>query len=64
MNPSTELIMPNVVLTCLQTDKFKTNCLSVNLLTPLNRETAAKNALIPAVLCRGTATLPDMAAIS
>ncbi len=64
MNPSTELIMPNVVLTCLQTDKFKTNCLSVNLLTPLNRETAAKNALIPAVLCRGTATLPDMATIS
>lgn len=64
MNPSTELIMHNVVLTCLQTDKFKTNCLSVNLLTPLSRETAAKNALIPAVLCRGTATLPDMAAIA
>ncbi len=56
--------MSNVVLTCLQTDKFKTNCLSINLLTPLNRETASKNALIPAVLCRGTATLPDMAAIS
>lgn len=56
--------MSNVVLTCLQTDKFKTNCLSVNLLTPLSRETAAKNALIPAVLCRGTATLPDMAAIA
>lgn len=64
MNSSTELIMPNVVLTCLTTDKFKTNCLSINLLTPLSRETAAKNALIPAVLCRGTATLPDMAAIS
>ena len=64
LNSFTELIMPNVVLTCLQTDKFKTNCLSVNLLTPLNRENAAKNALFPAVLCRGTATLPDMAAIS
>ena len=56
--------MPNVVLTCLQTDKFKTGCLSINLLTPLNRETASKNALIPMVLCRGTATLPDMAAIA
>jgi len=56
--------MPNVVLTCLQTAKFKTGCLSINLLTPLNRETASKNALIPLVLCRGTATLPDMAAIS
>lgn len=64
MNSSTELIMPNVVLTCLQTDKFKTGCLSINLLTPLTRETASKNALIPMVLCRGTATLPDMAAIS
>ena len=51
-------------MTCLQTDKFKTGCLSINLLTPLNRETASKNALIPMVLCRGTATLPDMAAIS
>ena len=64
MNSSTELIMPNVVLTCLQTDKFKTGCLSVNLLTPLSRETASKNALIPMVLARGTATLPDMAAIA
>ncbi len=51
-------------MTCLQTDKFKTGCLSINLLTPLNRETASKNALIPMVLCRGTASLPDMAAIS
>ena len=64
MRASTELILPNVVLTCLTTDKFKTGCLSVNLLTPLDRETASLNALIPAVLCRGTATLPDMAAIS
>lgn len=64
LNSSTELIMPNVVLTCLQTTKFKTGCLSINLLTPLSRETASKNALIPMVLCRGTATLPDMAAIS
>lgn len=64
MNPISELIMPNVVLTCLQTDKFKTGCLSINLLTPLLRETAAKNALVPMVLSRGTASLPDMAAIS
>ena len=64
MNTSTEQIMPNVVLTCLTTTKFKTGCLSVNLLTPLCREAASRNALIPMVLCRGTATLPDMAAIS
>lgn len=64
MNAITETIMPNVVLTCLKTDKFKTGCLSINLLTPLSRETAAMNALIPSVLRRGTATLPDMAEIS
>ena len=64
MNATTELILPDVVLTCLQTEKFKTGCLSVNFLTPLRRETASLNALVPAVLCRGTATLPDMAAIS
>ena len=63
MNSSTELIMPNVVLTCLQTTKFKTGCLSINMLTPLTRESASKNALIPMVLCRGTESLPDMAAI-
>lgn len=59
-----ELIAQDVVLTCLQTDKFKTSCLSVNLLTPLNRESAAKSALTPKVLRRGTVALPDMAAIS
>ena len=64
MRTTTELLLPDVVLTCLQTNKFKTGCLSVNFLTPLRRETASLNALVPAVLCRGTATLPDMAAIS
>ena len=64
MKLTSELIMPNVILTCLETQKFKTGCLSVNLLTELNREAAAKNALIPKVLRRGTKSLPDMAAIS
>lgn len=64
MNAKTEIILPDVVLTCLTTDKFKTGCLSINLLTPLSRETASKNALIPFVLRRGTATAPDMAAIA
>lgn len=60
----TEAVMPNVILTCLKTKKFKTACLSINLLTPLCRETAAMNALIPSVLRRGTATLRDMTEIS
>ena len=57
-------ILPGVELTCLRTDKFKTGLLSVNLLTRLSRETAAKNALIPSVLRRGTTASPDMDALA
>ncbi len=64
MKTTTEIIMDNVVMTCITTDKFKTGCLSVNLLTPLCREAASLNALIPSVLLRGTATLTDMSAIA
>lgn len=57
-------ILPGVFLTCLKTDKFKTGLLSLNLLTRLCRENAAKNALIPSVLRRGTAYYPDMESLS
>ncbi len=57
-------ILPGVMMTCLQTDKFKTGLLSLNLLTRLSRETAAKNALIPSVLRRGTVSCPDMDAMA
>ncbi len=57
-------ILPGVWLTCLRTDKFKTGLLSLHLLTALRRETAARNALLPSVLRRGTAQLPDMEAIA
>ena len=57
-------IMPGVWLTALRTDKFKTGCLSVSLLTQLSRDTASMNALIPYVLRRGTTPCPDMEALS
>ena len=57
-------LAPCVWLTALQTDKFKTGCLSATLLTQLDRETAAENAVLPYVLRRGTASLGDMRAIS
>ena len=47
-------ILPGVWLTALRTDKFKTACLSVNLLTQLRRETAACTAVLPYVLRRGS----------
>ena len=57
-------LAPCVWLTALQTDKFKTGCLSATLLTQLDRETAAENAVMPYVLRRGTSSLNDMRAIS
>ena len=57
-------LMSGVWLTHVRTDKFKTACLSVSLLTQLRRETAAMNALLPQVLRRGTARYGDMEAIS
>lgn len=57
-------ILPNVYLTALKTDKFKTGCMSATLLAPLTRETAAAHASIPYILRRGTASLPDMDALS
>lgn len=57
-------LQPGVRLTAVRTNKFKTSMLSLSLLTPLRADTAAANALLPYVLRRGTATYPDMAAIS
>ena len=57
-------LLPGVFLTTLRTDKFKSDCLSVNLLTPLNRETVSKNALLPRVLLRGSAFHPDMESLA
>ena len=57
-------ILPGVWLTCITTDKFKTGCLSISLLTQLDRETAAQNALIPYVLRRGSRYHTDMQALA
>ena len=57
-------ILPGVWLSYLHSEKFKTACMSLSLLTQLNRETAAMNALSPYVLRRGTTRYHDMEAIS
>ena len=57
-------ILPNVFLTCMQSEKFKTGCVSLSLLRPLRREEVAANALIPSVLLRGCMGYPDMQQIS
>ena len=57
-------LMPGVFLSHLRSDKFKTTCMSVTLLTQLRRETAAMNAVIPFVLHRGTTRYGDMEQLS
>lgn len=57
-------ILPNVYLTALKTDKFKTGCLSATLLAPLTRDTAAAHAALPYILRRGTVSMPDLDALS
>ena len=57
-------LMPGVWLSHLRSDKFKTACMSLTLLTQLQRDTASMNALIPYVLRRGTTRYGDMEALS
>lgn len=56
--------MPGVFATCLRTEKFQTGVLSLHLLTALDRQTAAMNAMLPDVLRRGTVRAPDLAALA
>jgi len=57
-------LLPGVWLSCLQTNKFKSDCLSLSMLTQLDRDTVSMNALVPRVLSRGTAFHPDMDSLS
>ena len=57
-------LLPGVFLSHLRSDKFKTACMSLTLLTQLRRESAAMNALLPYVLRRGTTRYGDMEALS
>jgi len=62
--PTRKEILPFVFLTYHQTKKFKTATLRLALLTQLDREHAAKNALLPRVLLRGTEQHPNMATLA
>ena len=57
-------ILPYVFLTHRETDKFKTGSMSINLLTQLTRSQAAKNAILPRLLLRGTKGYPDLGALN
>ncbi len=57
-------LMPGVTLTSVQTNKFKTSSIAMTFLEPLSKDTAAANALLPAILRRGSAQHPDMLSLS
>lgn len=57
-------IKEGVYLTSIPTTKFKTSCLGLNFVLPLDAAAAPYCAILPYVLRRGTQTLPDMQKIS
>lgn len=64
MNHLQEKIKEGITLHIIKTEKFKTNLLAVYLTMPLNKENVTLNALIPAVLKRGTSTMQTSDEIS
>lgn len=57
-------IKNGIKLHTIKTEKFKTNLIAVMLTTKLDKENVTKNALIPAVLRRGTVTLNTLEEIN
>lgn len=57
-------IKEGIKLHTIKTDKFKTNLIAVILTTKINKENVTKNALIPAVLRRGTENLKTLEEIN
>ena len=53
-----------IKLHSIKTDKFKTNLIAVFLTTNLTRENVTKNAVISAILRRGSKTMPSQEEIS
>lgn len=56
MKQEIEELKQGIKVHYVRADQFKTNIIAAFITVPLNRETVTKNALIPAVLRRGTKT--------
>ncbi len=57
-------IKKGIKLHLIQTDKFKTNLIAIFLSMPITRENVTKNALLSAVLRRGSKNMPSLLQIS
>lgn len=57
-------LMPGVTLRCYPDSRFKQGCLSFQIVRRMDAREASMNALLPAVLLRGTRRHPDIRAIT
>jgi len=60
----TRNLLPGVTLRCCRDSRFKQGCLSFQLIRSMKAEEAPFNALLPAVLLRGTKQHPDLRAVT
>lgn len=60
----TKTLAPGITLRCCRDSRFKQGCLSFQFIREIKKEELALNALIPAVLLRGTNRCPDLRAIT
>ena len=60
----TTQLLDGVTLRCVRDSRFKQAALSIQFVRPMTREEAALNALLPAVLLRGSGNYPDIRAIT
>lgn len=61
---TTTTIFPGITLRCFPDRRFKQGALSLQFIRPMCREEAALNALLPAMLLRGSRQHPDIRAIT
>ena len=57
-------LSPGITLRCFPDRRFKQGCLSLQMVRPMCPEEASLNALVPAVLLRGTQKHPDLRTIT
>ena len=57
-------LLPGITLRCYQDRRFKQGRLSLQFVRPMKADEAAKNALLPMVLLRGTEKYPNLRAIT
>lgn len=57
-------LYPGITLRCFPDTRFKQGSMTIQLVSPIQKDTVALNALLPAVLLRGSVSTPDLRAIT